>query len=74
MRIPNALDFAAYLLKDDPEWPPQRVDAVLQSGQVVRVALTAPIPVHVVYDTAWVDGTGVVNFRQDIYGRDDFAE
>jgi len=74
MRIPNALDFAAYLLKDDPQWPPQRIDAVLQSGQVVRVPLAAPIPVHVVYDTAWVDSAGVVNFRQDIYGRDDFAE
>jgi murein L,D-transpeptidase YcbB/YkuD len=74
MRIPNALDFAAYLLKDDPQWPPQRIDAVLQSGQVVRLALPAPIPVHVVYDTAWVDSAGVVNFRPDIYGRDDFAE
>ncbi len=74
MRIPNAMDLAMYLLKDDLQWPPQRIDAVLQSGQVVRVTLSAPIPVHVVYDTAWVDSAGVVNFRQDIYGRDNFAE
>ncbi|MFM9844903.1 MAG: murein L,D-transpeptidase [Dongiaceae bacterium] len=74
MRIPNALDLAMYLLKDDPRWPPQRIDDILQSGQVVRVTLSAPIPVHVVYDTAWVDDAGIVNFRRDIYGRDDFAE
>jgi murein L,D-transpeptidase YcbB/YkuD len=32
--------------------------------------LKRPIPVHIVYDTAWVDEPGVVEFRKDIYGRD----
>jgi len=70
MRIADALDLAAYLLKDDPVWPPQRIQEVVASGQTVQVRLSEPIPLHVIYDTAWVDDAGVVNFRSDVYGRD----
>ena len=55
MRVAAALDLAGYLLKDDPRWPSQRIQEVVDSGQTVQVRLVAPIPLHVVYDTAWVD-------------------
>ncbi len=32
--------------------------------------LPRPIPIYVVYLTAWVTPEGVVNFRPDVYGRD----
>ncbi len=70
MRVAAALDLAGYLLKDDPFWPPQRMQEVVEAGQTVQVRLVAPIPLHVVYDTAWVDDAGIVNFRQDVYRRD----
>jgi murein L,D-transpeptidase YcbB/YkuD len=73
IRLAGALDLAHYLLRDDPQWPPARIAEVLQSGQVTRVRLTAPIPVHIVYDTAWVDDDGVLQFRADIYRRDETA-
>jgi len=73
MRIPNALELAMYLLKDDPQWPLQRIDEALRTGQVVSVRLAAPIPIHVVYDTVWVDHAGIVQFRPDVYRQDNFA-
>jgi murein L,D-transpeptidase YcbB/YkuD len=73
MRVAVALDLARYLLKDDPQWPPQRIQEVLDSGETVRVRLAATIPLHVVYDTAWVDDAGVINLRSDVYGRDGSA-
>ncbi len=73
MRVAAALDLARYLLKNDPRWPPQQIQEVVDSGQTVQVRLAAPIPLHVVYDTAWVDDAGVVNFRADVYGRDGYA-
>ena len=29
-----------------------------------------PLPVHLLYMTAWVDEKGVLQFRKDIYKRD----
>ena len=34
------------------------------------VRLPAPIPVHVIYATAWVAEDGTLNLRDDVYGRD----
>jgi murein L,D-transpeptidase YcbB/YkuD len=73
MRVVGALDLAGYLLKDDPLWLPDRIQEVVQSGQTVQARLATPVPLHVVYDTAWVDDAGVVNFRADVYGRDGYA-
>ena len=34
------------------------------------VGLKKPVPVHVFYQTSWVDDYGFIHFRDDIYGRD----
>ena len=73
MRVAGALDLAGYLLKGDPLWPPERIQEAVLSGQTVQARLATPIALHVVYDTAWVDDAGVVNFRADVYGRDGYA-
>lgn len=70
VRIPNAVALAEYLLKDDPNWSPEQIDSVLKRGKNRGVTLAQPMPVHIVYDTAWVDEAGAVQFRKDVYGRD----
>ena len=32
--------------------------------------MTKPVPLHWVYVTAWQGADGVVQFREDIYGKD----
>jgi len=34
------------------------------------ITLKLPVPVYIVYFTAWVDKEGNLNFRNDIYGHD----
>ncbi len=70
VRVPDPLGLAAQLLQDDPSWPRERIDQVVRNGRNHGVRLATPLPVHLVYDTAWVDESGIVQFRSDVYGRD----
>ncbi len=38
-----------------------------------KVNLHNPLPVHLTYQTAWVDDSGKINFREDIYKHDRHA-
>ena len=70
VRVQYPVDLAEVLLRNDPDWPRSRIDAVLASGQRTIVRLKEPIPVHLTYLTAWINKDGTVHFRDDIYGRD----
>jgi murein L,D-transpeptidase YcbB/YkuD len=39
-------------------------------SEPLRVGLTRPLPVHILYWTAWVDSEGSLQYRDDIYLRD----
>lgn len=69
VRIEKPLTLAKYLL-DGQSWDEKRINAEIRSRQRKVVALKDPIPVHLVYLTAWVDENGTVYFFQDLYGRD----
>ena len=69
VRVEAPLDLAQYLL-DDQGWNRARLEAAVMNGRRQTVLLDDPIPVHLVYFTAWVDTDGTVNFREDIYDRD----
>ena len=47
-----------------------RVDDIVRGGETTFVKLSRPIPVHIVYMTAWVDEAGQPNFRNDVYDLD----
>jgi murein L,D-transpeptidase YcbB/YkuD len=70
VRVPDPLGLAAQILKDSPDWNRARIDQAIKDGRNQGVRLDMPLPVHLIYDTAWVDETGVVQFRKDIYRRD----
>lgn len=69
IRVNDPLTLAQYLLNNQG-WDRARLEAAVARGQRQTVVLDNPIPVHLVYFTAWVDAEGRVNFREDIYGRD----
>jgi murein L,D-transpeptidase YcbB/YkuD len=70
IRIEKPIELAEYLLKEDPAWTPKRIAAVIAKGKEAWVNIPHPIPVHLVYWTAWVDDAGTLQLRDDIYGRD----
>lgn len=70
VRLEKPIDLATYLLKDDPKWTPESIQAAIDSGEHETITLKRPLPVHILYYTAFVDPDGTVEFRRDIYGHD----
>jgi murein L,D-transpeptidase YcbB/YkuD len=70
IRIEEPLDLAEYLLRADPGWSRPAILAAIERGVEQTVRLPEPIRVYILYCTAWVDDDGRVQFRKDIYERD----
>lgn len=69
VRVEEPMALAHYLLNDQG-WTPEKLQATILKGKRKSVTLDDPIPVHLVYFTAWTAEDGTVHFRDDIYGRD----
>ena len=70
IRVKRPFDLALYLLQNQEGWDAQRVEEAMAEDETLRVLLDEPLPVHILYRTAWVDGEGSLQFRNDIYQRD----
>jgi len=70
IRLQRPFDLALYLLQGEEGWDAQRIEEAMAAEEPLRVLLAEPVPVHILYRTAWVDGAGVLQFRNDIYQRD----
>ena len=70
IRLADPFDFAYALLARQVDNPVEYFQTILQSGANTQVPLEQPIPVHLVYRTAFTSPKGRLNFRHDVYGRD----
>ena len=69
IRVEQPMELALHLIGDQG-WTRERIQAVVDARAERTVNLTAPVPVHLLYWTAWADAAGTLNFRRDIYDRD----
>jgi murein L,D-transpeptidase YcbB/YkuD len=69
IRLERPMDLAHVLLKGS-EWTPEKLQEALATGEQKTITLPHPLPVHLLYFTAWVDKDGTVEFRRDVYGHD----
>ncbi len=70
IRLSEPEKMANYLLKDDAQWPPEKISAAMNSGEEKFVKVSSPVPVLITYYTAWVDENNFLHFADDIYGHD----
>lgn len=70
VRVERPMDLAEFLMQDQEGWSRERIQSEINTGRERSVPLPDPVPLHIIYVTAWVDEEGVVQFRNDIYGRD----
>jgi murein L,D-transpeptidase YcbB/YkuD len=69
VRVDGAMELAQQLLHDVPGWDASRL-AEAAAGVTRSVRPAHPVPIHLVYFTAWVGGDGALQLREDVYGWD----
>jgi murein L,D-transpeptidase YcbB/YkuD len=71
IRVSDPARLAHYVLEGTQAWPPEKIDSMLSEGDKEKyVKVKDPVPVLIIYYTAWVDEQGKLQFREDIYGHD----
>ncbi len=70
VRLGSPFDFAYALLAVQTDDPQGSFARVLNTGAETSVPLEQPVPVHLVYFTAWPNAKGQMGYRADVYGRD----
>jgi murein L,D-transpeptidase YcbB/YkuD len=71
IRIEKPFALAQQLLRGSRLADPAALETALQRGMVSEiVSLPTPVPIYLLYFTAWVEADGTLNFRPDLYKRD----
>ncbi len=71
IRIEDPLELARLLYADqNAESETDQLAALVESQENRWLSLRKPVPVHLMYQTCWVDEKGVVQYRDDVYGYD----
>ena len=70
IRLAQPFDFAYALLARQSSDPVGEFKRILATGVETTVPLRQPVPVHLIYRTAFTTAKGGVQFRRDVYGRD----
>lgn len=70
IRLADPFDFAYALLSAQTDDPKGVFQAALDSDVETMIKLVKPVPVHLVYFTAWPTAKGEMTYRRDVYGRD----
>ena len=71
VRVADPFAMADWVLKDEPDWPPDRVRAAVGEGVTRRITVGRPPRIVLFYMTAaLVPEGGGVQFAEDVYGHD----
>jgi murein L,D-transpeptidase YcbB/YkuD len=70
IRLEDPASLAQWVLRDSPEWTPEKIEAAMRGSRPTQVNLKKKVTVFIFYDTAYVDSKGVVYFADDYYGHD----
>lgn len=70
IRLQEPIELAEVLLKGQVPDPQASIDGWLAAKSERYVYLDEPLPVYIMYRSAWADPDGTIRYRADIYGRD----
>ena len=69
VRVRNPVRLAEVIMGQDKGWDARKIkDLITQGPGDNDVSLDTPMPVHIMYFTAWIDDDGTVKTFDDVYG------
>ncbi|MDP4547097.1 murein L,D-transpeptidase [Marinobacter sp. MDS2] len=70
IRVERPFELAERLLTRNSSWTKDTIRQARQEKEPVKAILDRSVPVHLQYWTTWVDKSGHLQIRKDVYGRD----
>ncbi|MCJ8166678.1 L,D-transpeptidase family protein [Pontibacter sp. E15-1] len=71
IRLERPIELAYYLLEKGSGYSTEKIDKIwMKSKPNHYLRVHEPLPLYIVYLTAWADGAQQVQFRDDVYGYD----
>lgn len=70
VRVSQPLALADYLIASTPNWDDDKLESAINTGKHRWVKLADPLEIHIIYQTAWVESNGQLQYRNDIYKAD----
>ena len=70
INVKEAKGLALAILKDNPDWPADKIDQAMSGEKETTCMLKNKIPIYIGYFTAWVSESGDIGFYPDVYDRD----
>ncbi len=71
IRVSDPLELAIFVLDgQDGGWTREKITEIYDQDTRKVIRLSSPVPVHITYQTTWVDKDGSIHFNNDIYARD----
>ncbi|MCA1918133.1 MAG: L,D-transpeptidase family protein [Flavobacterium piscis] len=70
INVKEAKGLALAILKNNPDWPVDKIDQAMSGEKETTCMLKNKIPIYIGYFTAWVSEEGEIGFYPDVYDRD----
>jgi murein L,D-transpeptidase YcbB/YkuD len=67
IRVEDPAVLAVWVLRQNPGWSREKIEAAMHGTETMSLAVTHPIPILIVYGTGFAAEDGVVYFLPDIY-------
>lgn len=71
INVKEAKGLALEILKEDPDWPVDKIDKAMSGEKEITCMLKNKIPIYIGYFTSWVNDDGEISFFPDVYERDE---
>lgn len=71
IRLEKPLELARILMDRVTDTPSSKLDEMLARKTEQWIRVTEPLPVYILYFTAWVGDDGTMHFHPDVYERDE---